>query len=175
MFRSYKRKYYYSISQKRFVIHPSVVFGKRFSIKSDQTNTSIFIDSNTQFRENCFIRMGSEGKLTIGRYCFFNNNCSFNCLDTIEIGDNTQFGEDVRLYDANHLYKDKEKLISEQGVSKDKISIGSNCWIGANVVILKGVSIGNNAIIGAGCIIYKSIPPDSLVIQKQELEIRSTR
>ena len=37
-----------------------------------------------------------------------------------------------------------------------------NCWIGANVVILKGVTIGDNVIIGAGAVIHKDIPSNSI-------------
>ena len=41
----------------------------------------------------------------------------------------------------------------KQGYSKGPIKIGSDCWIGSNVTILKGVNIGDNVIIGAGSII----------------------
>ncbi len=38
------------------------------------------------------------------------------------------------------------------------IRIGSNVWIGANVVILPDVTIGDNSVIGAGSIVTKDIP-----------------
>lgn len=47
--------------------------------------------------------------------------------------------------------------------SAGKVSIGNNCFIGANTIILKGVTIGNNVIIGAGSVVNKSIP-DNVVI-----------
>lgn len=60
-----------------------------------------------------------------------------------------------------------------QGFSSSEISIGDNCWIASNVVILKGVNIGNNVVIGAGCVIYKDIPDHTIVINKQELSVRN--
>ena len=45
------------------------------------------------------------------------------------------FGDGVRIFDHNHQYSNYhvEKIAFNYG----KISIGKNCWIGANVVILK--------------------------------------
>ena len=38
------------------------------------------------------------------------------------------------------------------------IRIGSRVWIGANVVITKGVTIGDNSIIAAGAVVTHDIP-----------------
>jgi acetyltransferase-like isoleucine patch superfamily enzyme len=61
----------------------------------------------------------------------------------------------------------------EQGFECSPVVIGDNCWIGSNVIILKGVSIGNNSVIGAGTVIAKNIPPNSVVIDRQDLVIKS--
>ena len=68
-------------------------------------------------------------------------------------------------FDHNHQYSNYhvEKIAFNYG----KISIGKNCWIGANVVILKGVTIGDNVIIGAGAVIHKDIPSNSIVVSKR--------
>ena len=80
------------------------------------------------------------------------------------------FGDGVRIFDHNHQYSNYhvEKIAFNYG----KISIGKNCWIGANVVILKGVTIGDNVIIGAGAVIHKDIPSNSIVVSKEELIIK---
>jgi acetyltransferase-like isoleucine patch superfamily enzyme len=36
-------------------------------------------------------------------------------------------------------------------------------WIGANVIILKGVTIGEGAIVGAGSVVTKDVPPYTIV------------
>ena len=167
-----KVAYYYQISKKRFRLKPSIILGKRFSINSDITSTSVVIGDNCRFRNNFNITIGNAGKLNIGNSCFFNNNCSINCLGTIEIGNNNQFGEGVLFYDHNHIYKNKNQLISDQGYNVGGIKIGNNCWIGSNVVILKNVEIGDNVVIGAGCVIYQSIPANSVVTNQQNLLIR---
>ena len=104
---------------------------------------------------------------------FFNRNCSLNCRGTsITIGENSIFGEGVRIYDHNHCYKDPSRPIGEQGFSEAPVTIGKNCWIASNVVILKGVTIGDHAVIGAGCIIHKDVPANTLVVNKQELVMK---
>ena len=164
--------YYFNISKKRFVIKPSIVIGKRFSINSDITLTTISIEEQVWIRDDFKVRIGNNGKLKIGNNCFFNNNCSINCLNDIEIGNYCQFGENVSMYDHNHGYRDKDKLISEQGYNIGAIKIGNNCWIGSNVVILKAIEIGDNVVIGTGCIIYNSIESDSIVINQQNLLVK---
>lgn len=55
------------------------------------------------------------------------------------------------------------------------ITIGKNCWIGTNVVILKGTTIGDNCVIGAGCVVSGDIPKGSIVTQSRDLKIEPIR
>ena len=48
-------------------------------------------------------------------------------------------------------------------VSKGKVIIGNDVWIGAGAQILSGVTIGDGAVIGAGSIVTKDIPPYAIV------------
>ena len=42
------------------------------------------------------------------------------------------------------------------------ITIGNNCFIGNDTIILPGVTIGNNCVIAAGSIVSRSIPANSV-------------
>lgn len=42
-----------------------------------------------------------------------------------------------------------------------------NVWIGANVIILKGVTIGENSVVSAGSIITKDVPANTILVQKR--------
>lgn len=90
-------------------------------------------------------------------------------MNIISIGDGMIFGENVKIYDYNHIYKDISISIKIQGYTSAPITIGKHCWIGSNVTILKGVTIGDNCVIGAGCVIHKDVPPNSIVVNKQKL------
>lgn len=86
----------------------------------------------------------------------------------ISIGNGTIFGENVKVYDHNHCYRDVAVPIKEQGFTSAPITIGSHCWIASNVVILKGMTIGDNCVIGAGCIVYKDVPTGTVLINRQD-------
>lgn len=111
------------------------------------------------------------GKLRIGNHCSFNRNDIIVCRDSISIGDGTIFGPNVCIYDHDHLFGADGKVDGEYNCSP--ISIGSNVWIGAGVIILRGSTIGDNCVVGAGSIISGFIPPNSLVTNQRDVSIVS--
>lgn len=141
---------------------------KLFTLRVQYGNK--FYAEKIEFRRNLNVEIVGSGKLVIGKDVFFNNNCSINVLQKVIIGKNCIFGENVKIYDHNHRYLNKDCLIRTQGFVTDEIIIEEDCWIGSNVVILKGVHIGKHSVIGAGVIVYKDIPAYSVVICKQNLE-----
>lgn len=68
---------------------------------------------HSTFRKNFSIAIEDKGKVIIGDDCFFNNDCSLNALNSITIGDNTIFGECVKVYDHNHRFNDINKNIMD--------------------------------------------------------------
>ena len=129
---------------------------------------------SSTFRERfnlTIVNMGGvNSKVVIGKNVFFNHDCSITCSgSSVTIGDGTIFGENVKIYDHNHRYKDTTIPIKEQGYTSAPVKIGKHCWIASNVVILKGVSIGDNCVIGAGCVIFKDVPDGKVVVNSQNL------
>jgi acetyltransferase-like isoleucine patch superfamily enzyme len=74
----------------------------------------------------------------------------------VKIGDNTIIGENVKVYDHDHTISD-QYVVKHNEFKCISVSIGKGCWIGTNVVILKGVNIADNVIVGAGVVVSKSI------------------
>jgi maltose O-acetyltransferase len=44
------------------------------------------------------------------------------------------------------------------------IILENNVWLGARVIVLKGVTIGEGSVIGAGSVVTKNIPSRSLAV-----------
>lgn len=133
------------------------------------------IENSASLRNFIHIFVGKKASLEIGKNFFMNNFCSINCLEKISIGNNTLFGENVKLYDHNHHYENVPNFkIYPNQFNTGPIMIGNNCWLGSNVTVLKGVTIGDNSIIGAGCVIYKDVPANTILMNRQELISKSS-
>lgn len=76
------------------------------------------------FRKGFSLVIEDGAFVTIGDGCFFNNYCSINAKKRIDIGNNCLFGENVKIYDHNHIFKYKEELIKKQGFTHKPILIG---------------------------------------------------
>jgi len=101
--------------------------------------------------------------LKIGNNVGINHYCFIGVRGDIEIGDNVIFGPRVNIFSENHIFDDLDVPIKNQGVKKDKTTIGSDVWIGANVSIMSGVMVGNSCVIAAGSVVTKDIEPFSIV------------
>ncbi|SDH02282.1 acyltransferase [Winogradskyella thalassocola] len=163
-----------------------VFYGAKVRVKTLYNSGSFIFDityktidmvtiESVNFREFCSVRMRNNASLHIGKGVFFNNFCSINCCDDIKIGNNCIFGENVKIYDHDHVFKNPNIPFREQGFKSKPIAIGNNCWIGSNVTILKGVEIGDNVVVGANVLLSQSIPSNSIVKSEQNLKIEKLK
>ena len=151
-------------------IDPSFKMGEGSVLSVKQGIRRLRIGPGVVSRRFLNVLMYPNATCIIGQNVFFNNYCSINCLEHVEIGSDTMFGESVKIYDHNHLYKiDTTVSINREEFKKDPVKIGNNCWIGSNVIILMGVTIGDNVVIGANCLIHKSVPSNSIVKHREVL------
>jgi len=49
-------------------------------------------------------------------------------------------------------------------MSRHRLTIGHDVWIGARAIIMGGVHVGTGAIIGAGAIVTRDVPPHAVVV-----------
>ena len=110
------------------------------------------------------------GIIEIGRRCSLGRNCTIVAHEKISIGENCMFGPGVTMYDHDHLF-DSTGVIT-QGYKTGAISIGRQCWIGANAIILRGTQIGDGCVIGAGTVVRGVIPPHSIVTNNREMIVK---
>ena len=101
--------------------------------------------------------------LKIGNNVGISPNALLSIRGSIVIGDDTIIGPYFSIHPENHSFNDNNSLIRMQGVTRQGVVIGKNCWIGAKVTILDGVSIGNNCVVAAGAVITKSFSENSII------------
>ena len=81
----------------------------------------------------------------------------------INIGDNCIMGTNIGFYAENHNYDKLDLLIKDQGVRREGIRVGANCWVGSNAIFLDGCDVGEGCVIGAGSVVNKVIPKNSVI------------
>lgn len=74
----------------------------------------------------------------------------------IVIGKHAMMGPDVMIITQDHKIENGGVV---PGYVVGDVKIGDHAWIGARVIILKGVEIGEGCIVGAGAVVTKSLPP----------------
>jgi acetyltransferase-like isoleucine patch superfamily enzyme len=93
-------------------------------------------------------------KLTIGDGTFINSGVSICAQQSVSIGKNCGIGNYTLIMDTDfHTIGDFASHPEAR-----PIVIEDDVWIGANVVVLKGVHIGTGAVVGAGSIVVKDVP-----------------
>ena len=102
---------------------------------------------------------GTDGpaKLSIGDNVAIGDRTEIHAGCEITIGDNSLISWDCCIMD-----RDYHKLMSDKENFKS-VHIGKNVWIGARVLILKGITIGDGAVVAAGSVVTRDVPAKALV------------
>jgi acetyltransferase-like isoleucine patch superfamily enzyme len=95
--------------------------------------------------------MTAEAQVQIGSDCGFSGTV-IAAFKSIVFGRNVIFGANTLITDSDWHPEDRRSGVPAP------VLIGSNVWLGVNVIVLKGVTIGENSIIGAASVVTRDIP-----------------
>lgn len=116
-------------------------------------------------QQPCYFIVGKSAKLIIGDHVAMSGVAIVALLE-VRIGNNVKIGGNTVIYDSDfhslnfRVRQDDGRDIAER--KNRKVNIGSDVFIGAHSIILKGVNIGNKAIIGSGSVVTKNVPKNQL-------------
>jgi acetyltransferase-like isoleucine patch superfamily enzyme len=105
-----------------------------------------------------------EGTLTVGDKSVLGRGVSINCYLDIEIGAAALFADDIYVSDFDHKFNDLTMPIKDQGISKSRVRIEPDVWIGTKVTVARGVVIGEGAVVGANAVVTHDLPPYSVSV-----------
>ncbi len=110
-------------------------------------------------------------------HIFQTPGCYWQASDAkIYVGKNCYVAPNVGIITTNHDSNDPSKHVKGHD-----ITIGDNCWIGMNAVILDGVTLGKNTVVAAGAIVTHSFPegyctvagiPAKIIKKRNEMEVK---
>lgn len=123
-----------------------------------------------------FVRI--EGAVQLGEGVFVNEFSMIGGSDEapVTIGQNTSIAPGCYIISSDHSIAPGVAINQkgkDLGGKKAAIAIGSNCWLGAHAIVLKGVTLGDGVVVGAGSVVTKSAPQDSVIAGNPATVIRS--
>lgn len=105
----------------------------------------------------------NPARLSLGNNVSINPMCYIEAAGEISIGNDVSIAHGVTVMSTSHQYTNLEIPIKDQGISYEKVVIGSNVWIGAKATILSGTTIRSGVIVGANAVVTKDVPENTIV------------
>ena len=121
-----------------------------------------------QLGQNCTVMHGAilatyGGSIIAGNDVSFNPGVIVYGHGGVLIGNCVRIAAQTIIVASNHIFKDLERPIKDQGMTCKGVTIGDDVWIGAGVRVLDGVSIGIGAVVAAGAVVTRNVDPYAIV------------
>jgi len=146
-------------------------FGLKVGAGTQLTSMTVTWPHQVAIGKNCSLEKGIYFKydgiwqpgpsIIIGDSVFIGSFTEFNIKKKLAIGNDSLIASGCRFIDHDHGLELTSKMRTQDGPAGE-IIIGSDVWIGCNVVVLKGVTIEDGAVVAAGAVVTKSIPKNEI-------------
>lgn len=145
----YKEYHYTTIIMSCCIITPKYI----------RCGNNVYIGHNARIQGvDCYKNVSFKPAIVLKDGVSIQQNVHITCADRIVIGQNTAIASNVSITDIHHPYNEIETPIEGQDIEVTPVSIGDDCKIYNNAVILPGVKIGKHVTIGANAVVNKNIP-----------------
>ncbi len=138
----------------------SIEIGNNVTVKSSFLSNLVGL-----YQRTIIVARTNDAKIKIGNNVGI-SGATIYARKSIEIGDNTLIGGNVKILDNDfHPLEVEDRINNVVDKIKTKpIKIGKNCFIGVNAIILKGTELGNNCIVGAGAVVSGKFEDNSIIV-----------
>lgn len=136
----------------------AIRIGRRFVAVSKMSRNSFGI-----FQRVCIRTVSHGATIAIGDDVGV-SGCTISAGKSIVIGDHVLIGSGALITDGDAHPIDPDERRCGGGGLTAPVVIEDDVFIGARVIILKGVTIGRGSVVGAGAVVAKSIPPYSVAV-----------
>ncbi len=142
-------------------IHPQARVSHLADIEDSVRGTRMVVAAHAVI--DSFVKIkpaGGLGDLLVGEYSVINAGCVLYTGNGITIGKHVAIAANCTFAPVNHAYRDRTRLIREQGFlpSKGGIVVEDDVWIGANCVLLDGAVLRQGCVVAAGSVVRCELP-----------------
>ncbi len=110
-------------------------------------------------------------RVRIGARTYINRGTMLDATELLEIGSDCAIGPNCYLTDHDHGLDPSLPPLAQPLVCRPT-RLGREVWLGAQVIVLKGVTIGDRAVIGAGSVVTKDIPTNAVAFGRPAIVVR---
>ena len=142
--------------------------GKNVTMRWDDSACKISLNG-VRLNNNVLLSVSEGGTISLGKHVGINVNTVIVAHEEITVGNNVSIGPNVCIYDHDYYFDSKGFRKNE--FKTTPVHIGDNTWIGAGCIILRGSNIGSNCVIGAGVVVKGNIPDNTIVKANRNVTI----
>ena len=145
-------------------IEDKVTLGHGTYIMGGRVSSKITLKEDVSLDNGVQIKSMKHGHIEIGNGTYVGAYTCISGPGPVKIGKHCLVAAHCGIYGNHHNFDDPTRLIKEQILSSQGITIEDDCWLGTGVKVLDGVTIGKGSIIGASAVVNKNIPPYSIAV-----------
>ena len=111
------------------------------------------IGDDSTIRDYCLLDAMDGGEIVLGERVQFGAQVALHALELVQMGDDSAAGERVSIFDSDHRHDGSHVTNYEQPVAIAPVIIGTNTFLGANSLLLRGVRMGPNGMLGGSSLV----------------------
>lgn len=113
---------------------------------------------------NARLECSPNGRIIFGDNISIGPNVNITACGEVRIGSGTTISANVFITDMDHDISDPSHSVMQTRNIVRPTSIGENCFIGANTVILAGTVMKNGVVVGANSTVRGTFGPNEVIV-----------
>lgn len=98
-------------------------------------------------------RFRNPHRIACGDNVLIGNDVIIQAGGGVDLADHVMLGPGVRIWTQNHKFDQREVPVALQGYEYASVSLGPDCWVGTNAIILPGVKLPRGCVVSAGSVV----------------------
>jgi acetyltransferase-like isoleucine patch superfamily enzyme len=124
----------------------------RAGVRVQMRGGAVRLGDDAWIRDHSLLE-ASGGEIVLGRGVQFGAGVCLHATERVALGDHVTVGEHTSMFDSDHRHDGSDAPVVDQPVAVTPIEIGTNSFIGANSVVLRGAQIEPNCMFAAASVV----------------------